>query len=228
MEEKVEENIEEKRENKIEENLENNENNIIENKMGENKEIKAEDIGVDKVFKDLSLSKLDESRVEAILFASGKAVSLEDIAESIGKDLKYTKNILSILQKEKEKDIYGVEIVETDGFFQMCSKKEFKSEVFKATQKLEDPKLTPTAMEVLSIIAYNQNISRPEISNIRGVSSDAIVNRLLEYGLIEETGKKDLIGKPMGFGTTNKFLFTFGIKNLSEMPPLPEINEEDL
>lgn len=226
MEEKVKENIENN-------GKETNEINETENKMEENKkieteEIKTEDTGVDKVFKEVSLSKLDESRVEAILFASGKAVSLEDIAESIGKDLEYTKNILSILQKEKEKDIYGVEIVETDGFFQMCSKKEFKSEVFKATQKLEDPKLTPTAMEVLSIIAYNQNISRPEISNIRGVSSDAIVNRLLEYGLIEETGKKDLIGKPMGFGTTNKFLFTFGIKNLSEMPPLPEINEEDL
>lgn len=226
MEEKVKENIEnnEKETNEINE----TENKMEENKKIETEEIKTEDTGVDKVFKEVSLSKLDESRVEAILFASGKAVSLEDIAESIGKDLEYTKNILSILQKEKEKDIYGVEIVETDGFFQMCSKKEFKSEVFKATQKLEDPKLTPTAMEVLSIIAYNQNISRPEISNIRGVSSDAIVNRLLEYGLIEETGKKDLIGKPMGFGTTNKFLFTFGIKNLSEMPPLPEINEEDL
>lgn len=170
----------------------------------------------------------DKSAVEAILFASGNEITLESISSSIGKSLEYTKGILDELKEEKKKDIYGIEIIETNGKYQMCSKKEFKDEVFKVIDSKEEPKLTDTALEVLSIIAYNQNISRPEINNIRGVSSDAIVTRLLDFGLIEETGKKDLIGRPMGFGTTDKFLFTFGIESLKDMPELPNIKEEDL
>lgn len=169
-----------------------------------------------------------KSAVEAILFASGSEIPIDSIAKSIDKDLDYTKSILDDLKKEKDSSQFGIEIVETNGKYQMCSKKEFKNEVFKVIESKEEPKLTKTALEVLSIIAYNQNISRGEINSIRGVSSDAIVSRLLEYGLVEETGKKDLIGRPMGFGTTDKFLFTFGIKNLNEMPELPQIEEKDV
>lgn len=169
-----------------------------------------------------------KSAVEAILFAAGSEISLESIASTISMDKETTKNILDELKKEKKEEAFGIEIIEANGKYKMCSKKEFKDEVFKIIEDKEEPKLTKTALEVLSIIAYNQNISKAEINNIRGVSSDYTVSKLLEYGLIEETGKKDIIGRPMGFGTTDKFLFTFGIENLEQMPELPNINEEDV
>ncbi len=83
-------------------------------------------------------------------------------------------------------------------------------------------------MEVLSIIAYNENITRAQIDAIRGVNSDGVVTRLLDYELIEESGKTDKPGKPMGYIITDKFYLTFGINSKNELPVLPEIDLENL
>ncbi len=82
-------------------------------------------------------------------------------------------------------------------------------------------------MEVLAIMAYNPKITRAEIEKIRGVSSDSAINKLLEYGLIEESGRLDTIGRPMTFKTSDEFLRLFGYKSLQDMPELPRIAEED-
>ena len=90
--------------------------------------------------------------------------------------------------------------------------------------KRQNPKLSNQAMEVLSIIAYNSDVTRAQIEMIRGVACDGIVNKLLEYGLITESGRKETLGRPMGYKVTDKFMITFGIKDLRELPKLEEIN----
>ena len=89
------------------------------------------------------------------------------------------------------------------------------------------PSLSQAAMEVLAIMAYNPKITRAEIEKIRGVSSDSAINKLLEFGLIEEAGRIDAPGRPMSFKTSEEFLRLFGYKSLKDMPELPTLKEED-
>ena len=93
--------------------------------------------------------------------------------------------------------------------------------LFRSLDKRSKPKLSNAALETLAIIAYNPKITRAEIEAIRGVSADACVYKLLEYGLVEESGKIDLPGKPMSYKTTDEFLRMFGYSSLEELPELP-------
>ena len=103
----------------------------------------------------------------------------------------------------------------------MCTKKEYYEYINPIIDKRNKPKLSQAALEALSIIAYNPKITRAEIEAIRGVSSDAVIYKLLEYNLIEEAGKVDILGKPMSYKTTDEFLRMFGYGSLEELPELP-------
>ena len=88
------------------------------------------------------------------------------------------------------------------------------------------PNLSQAAFEVLSIVAYNQNVTRAEMEKIRGVSSDSALNKLLEYNLVEEAGKMDAPGRPMMYRTTDEFLKMFGYNSIKDLPELPKLKEE--
>ena len=104
----------------------------------------------------------------------------------------------------------------------MSSKKEYHEYIYHIIDKRAKPNLSQAALEVLAIIAYNPKITRAEIENIRGVSSDASLYRLLEHNLIEEAGKLDLPGKPMSYKVTEEFLKKFGLNTLEDLPELPK------
>ena len=120
----------------------------------------------------------------------------------------------------------GIKIIQLGSSYQMCTKPEY----FDYIQRLAEPKrmqnLSNAAMEVLSIIAYRQPVTRAMIESIRGVSCDAIINRLIERNLIEETGRLDVPGRPMIFGTTEEFLRSFGVADLTELPDYDKIATE--
>ena len=116
----------------------------------------------------------------------------------------------------------GIELIKVDDSYQLCTKKELYEYVYPVLDKRTKPNLSNAALETLAIIAYNPKITRAEIEAIRGVSADACVYKLLEYGLIEEAGKIDLPGKPMSYRTTNDFLKMFGYSSLEELPELPK------
>ena len=111
-------------------------------------------------------------------------------------------------------------LLQLEDRWQLATKNEFADEVRRALDKRRNAPLSPAALEVLAIIAYNQPVSRSFIEQVRGVDSSSTVQTLIQKGLIEEAGRLDLPGRPVSFRTTDVFLRTFGISSLSQLPPL--------
>ena len=130
--------------------------------------------------------------------------------------------IIASMQEEYKQQSRGIEIIKIEENYQLCTKKELHDYIYPILDKRNKPNLSNAALETLAIIAYNPKISRAEIEAIRGVSADACVYKLLEYGLVEEAGKIDLPGKPMSYKTTSEFLRMFGYSSLEELPELPK------
>src|SRR5699024_8586299 len=115
----------------------------------------------------------------------------------------------------------GLEIIKVNDGYQLCTKKEFYEYIYPLFDNRAKPNISNAALETLSIIAYNPNVTRSEIEAIRGVNADGTVYKLLEFDLIEEAGKLDAPGKPTMYRVTNKFMKMFGITSLEELPELP-------
>lgn len=160
--------------------------------------------------------------IEAILFATGREVSKKELILSLEISEDDLENIIKSMIEEYKKDYRGIEIIKVEDGYQLCSKKELHEYIYPIIDKRTRPNLSNAALETLAIIAYNPRITRAEIENIRGVSADASVYKLLEYGLIEEAGKTDLPGKPMAYKTTKEFLKLFGYTSLEDLPKLPK------
>lgn len=162
-----------------------------------------------------------KSIIEAILFAAGRPVTKNELVLALEIAKEDIENIARSMQEEYKKDDRGIELIQVNDSYQLCTKKELHEYIYPILDKRSKPNLSNAALETLSIIAYNPKISRAEIEAIRGVSADACVYKLMEYGLIEEAGKLDLPGKPMSYKTTDEFLKMFGYSSLEELPELP-------
>ena len=166
--------------------------------------------------------KEEENLVEALLFSLGRSVSVEEIAICLdmGKDG-------ALLAAERLRERYeerqeGLIIKKLEDRYQMMSHPKTYEGLIRVVKSPRKPALSDVALETLSIIAYCQPITKVEIERIRGVKSDHAVNRLVEFGLIEEVGRLDAPGRPMLFATTEEFLTRFGVDSLKELPTLPE------
>ena len=160
--------------------------------------------------------------IEAILFAAGGMVKQKELVLALEMSIQDIDTLIENMQEEYKNENRGIEIIKIDDSYQLCTKKELYEYVYPVLDKRTKPNLSNAALETLAIIAYNPKITRAEIEAIRGVSADACVYKLLEYGLIEEAGKIDLPGKPMSYRTTNDFLKMFGYSSLEELPELPK------
>jgi segregation and condensation protein B len=159
--------------------------------------------------------------LEAVLFASGEPVAVPRLAEILDLTKPQVWDLVSQLTEALKADNRGLMVREVGGGFQLCTKKEFDESVNQLAASKE-LKISNAAMETLAIIAFKQPVTRGEMEAIRGVKVDGVVNTLLEYELIAEAGRKDTIGKPIMYATTPKFLETFGLKSLEDLPQLPE------
>lgn len=159
--------------------------------------------------------------IEAILFSAGRPVEKSDLILALEISQEDIENLVENMQEEYKQENRGIEIIKMEDSYQLCSKKELYSYIYPVLDKRNKPSLSNAALETLAIVAYNPQITRAEIEAIRGVSADACVYKLLEYGLIEEAGKIDLPGKPMSYKTTPEFLRMFGYSSLEELPELP-------
>lgn len=157
--------------------------------------------------------------IEALLFAAGEAVELDTIADIVDVDKKTLKGIIKKMMDEYNYERRGLHIIRLENSYRMCTRGEYKeyvSMLMKPGRKLQ---LSNAAIEVLAITAYKQPVTRSEIERVRGVNCDYIVNRLIERGFIAEVGRlSDAPGRPILFGTTKKFLQTFGIESISDLP----------
>lgn len=169
-----------------------------------------------------------KSIIESMLFARGEEVDIENIASVLELPKEEVEILIDIMQEEYKSLDRGIEIIRLENNVQLCTKKENYNYVESLFDKRNKANLSSAALEVLAIISYNPKITRAEIEAIRGVNSDTSLYRLLEYGLIEEAGKVDAPGKPMGYKTTNEFLRIFGYGSLGELPEMPSIMENQL
>lgn len=172
----------------------------------------------------MEIEKL-QSAVEAILFTMGDSVELSKIAAAIGHDEETTRKLIHNMMDRYNEEDRGIRIIELEDSYQLCTKKEMYEYLIRVARQPRRYALTDVLLETLSIIAYRQPVTRLEVEKIRGVKSDHAVNKLIEYGLVEETGRLDAPGRPLLFGTTEEFLRRFGLQSLDE---LPSVNPEQI
>ena len=168
-----------------------------------------------------------EAIIEAILFTMGESVELEKIADAIELDKKETQKIIEQMMEHYKDDSIGLQIIELDGAYQMCTKSEMYEYLIRIAKQPKRHALTDVLLETLSIIAYKQPITKVEIEKIRGVSCDHAVSKLVEYNLVCELGRLDAPGRPLLFGTTEEFLRSFGVQSLDELPALSALQVEE-
>jgi len=171
-----------------------------------------------------------EAAMEAMLFASGESVPVKRLAQVLEISESKTIKMLEDLKKKYDEDAKcGIRLVRLEDSYQLSSKKEYYEKIRDLTERKRRASLSNAGLEVLSIVAYNQPITRSTIEFIRGVNSDGALNNLVAAGLVEEVGRLDAPGRPMLFGTSEEFLRCFDLSSLSELPDIElEYNFGDL
>lgn len=160
--------------------------------------------------------------IEAILFASGNAVAFSDICEKLSVTTRELRKSLDEL-KAKYGDEGGIQLLEFNKKAQLASNPIYKGDVESVLNPIREKELTRTILECAAIIAYKQPITRTEIEILRGCNSDYAVNALLELKLIEPCGRKDAVGRPVLFATTDEFLKRFRLHTLADLPDYDEL-----
>lgn len=165
-----------------------------------------------------------QNHIEALIFCSPSPIKVSDLiaclVEMFGAEIP-EEDVAGALQRLEEKymsDDYSFQLYKSAGGYQFLTKPAYQSSIGIMLKQQSKKRLSTSAMETLSIVAYKQPISKTEIENIRGVNCDYAVQKLLDKGLIEIKGKADTIGRPMLYGTTQKFMEYFGINDLTELP----------
>lgn len=167
------------------------------------------------------------SALEAILFASGESVPAARIAQVLGVSETEVINAAENLAAEYEKGIRGIRLLRLEDKLQLCSAPEFSQIISMALETRKPPKLSPSALEVLAIVAYYQPVTRAYIDQVRGVDSSYTVGVLTERGLIEPCGKLEVPGRPTIYKTGEVFLRTMGISSVDELPSLPDLGSDE-
>lgn len=164
-----------------------------------------------------------EPVIEALLFVSGSPLSLEKIQETLkGVSKTQLREAIQGLRCRYEEAKGGIQIIEVAGGYQMVTRPEFHPWV-ERLQKVRPSRLSRAALETLALVAYRQPITRAEIEEVRGVTVDGVLKTLLERNLIRIVGRKNEMGRPILYGTTKEFLRYFGLRDISDLPPLKEI-----
>lgn len=200
------------------EDLQNEEIDEVNTPSEENEEART-----DKEYSDDYLT----SAIEAILFSVGESVSIDRLSSALEMDKrKLTKQLEGIIYNYNNSD-RGIRIIDLDGSLQLCTRNEYYGILAKVVNTPKKLSLTDVVLETLSIIAYKQPITKPEIEAIRGVSCVHAINKLIEYNLVQEVGRLDAPGRPIMFGTTEEFLRCFGVSSTNDLPMISPDKIED-
>lgn len=162
-----------------------------------------------------------QGSLEALLFAAGEPLTVAQIAGIMQLDKPQVWELLTMLEESYNEENRGLSLRKVAGGYQLCAKPQHYA-LLKQLERVQEVKLSAAAMETLAIVAFKQPVTRGEMEAIRGVKVDGVVNTLLEYGLICEAGRKEALGRPILYATTDKFLLTFGLNSLKDLPALPD------
>ncbi len=168
-----------------------------------------------------------ERAVEAVLFAVGDPIELSRLSEILDVDEPSLEKIITKLRDDYDFDKRGIKIVKLENSYQMCSAPIHAPFIRKALETKRAPRLSPPLLEVLSVIAYRQPVTRAYVEQVRGVDCSYSITSLVEKGLIKESGRLDVPGKPILYRTTKDFLRVFGLETLNDLPELPEFADTE-
>lgn len=164
--------------------------------------------------------------VEAILFASGESVPLDKIAQVLELKLADTEYIISLLEKKYFDKENGIQILKLGDNVQLCSNPVYVTQVREVLNLKKNSPLSPAAMEVLSLIAYNEPVTKAFVEQVRGVDCSGVISTLTQRELVEERGRLELPGRPLLYGVTDNFLRCFGLSSLQDLPEIPKEEEK--
>ncbi len=169
----------------------------------------------------MTMSELT-SAFEAVLFSGGEPQSIDRFSQVFDITPEKVVKVMEALEKRLNEQKSGLELLRLDNTYQLATKAEYADYIKKMFDIRRRTPLSPAALEVLAVVAYNQPVTKSFIEQVRGVDCSGVVTTLVEKGLIEERGRLELPGRPLLYGTTKNFLRCFGINDLSELPPLPK------
>lgn len=164
--------------------------------------------------------------VEAILFASGEPVEEVRIAEAAQLAKSDVSAVVKILNERYTDNSSALNIIRLGSKYQMCTRKEYSEYIKAAMESKKQAPLSNAAMEALTVIAYNQPVTKSFVENVRGIDSSSVINTLVEKGLLEEDGRLNVPGRPVAYRTSDNFLRCFGLASLDDLPPLVRDNED--
>lgn len=173
----------------------------------------------------MELSK-DAALVEAVLLLESDPVELRKLSGITGLSHEAVQEAISQLRAVLEGDGHGLEIVEIGGGYAFAPRKDLWEQLRGRYGKSAENRLSKAALETIAIVAYSQPITRAEIESIRGVAADGMIKLLLSRNFIREVGKKDVLGKPVQYGTTREFLKAFRLNTISDLPKLDGLERE--
>lgn len=168
-----------------------------------------------------------EAGLEAVLFAAGDAVPVDRLVAALETSRDALLDAAAALESLYDFENRGIMLLRLEDKLQLCSRPLYAEAARRVTESRKPPSLSAAALEVLTIVAYRQPVTRAFIDQLRGVDSGGTVAGLMEKGLIEEAGRLDVPGRPMLFRTTEAFLRTFGLSGLEELPALPALEENE-
>ena len=172
-------------------------------------------------------TQTQKGAIEAIIFASGEPIPLEKIAAALELGKTETKALVAAVREEFNQMHSGIQIIQINDSYQMCTKAEFESHIRLALELKNNTPLSAAALEVLAIVAYHQPVTKAFLEQVRGVDSSRVLNGLFAKGLVEERGRLELPGRPLLYGTTQNFLRCMGLSSLEELPEVPDPKDTD-
>jgi segregation and condensation protein B len=164
------------------------------------------------------------SVIESLLFASSTPLKVREIAATMGIDEETSVRLVEMVADRLKEHGHGVQVVRVAGGYQMTTVPENAFFVSQLSRLEERRSLSPAAIETLAVVAYRQPVTRAEIEAVRGVQCAGVLANLVARGLIEEKGRKETVGRPLIYGTTEAFLRAFGLDSPADLPPLTGVD----
>jgi segregation and condensation protein B len=168
-----------------------------------------------------------ESVVEAVLFASDESLTPARLSEIVGTNVRQLRKHIDDLNEKYKANNNAFRIEQIAGGYQMMTLREYNHWLKKLVRARDDGKLSQPALETLAIIAYKQPIIRADIEAIRGVAAGEMIRNLMYKGLVKITGRAEIVGRPMLYGTTKKFLEVFGLNTIKDLPKAEELKKPE-
>ena len=168
-----------------------------------------------------------ESVVEAVLFASDESLTAARLVDIVGTSVKQIRQHIKNLNDKYQANNSAFRIEQIAGGYQMLTLSDYNTWLKKLLRARSDSKLSPAALETLALIAYKQPVIRADVEAIRGVQAGEVIRNLMYKGLVKIIGRAEVLGRPMLYGTTRKFLEVFGLNSLKDLPKIEELKKPD-